>query len=777
MNIAKTQKDTFESYMSQNGEVAFIKEVLEPLFRSMGFKVTNNHGPNELGRDLVLEKTNEFKKREIWVAVVKKGNIGNTSKGSANLSEVKRQVTQCWETTLDEFGAKDQLPSKVLVICSGTLSSTARSEIAQTKNRHLHDSNTEFLTRDELLELLATHYPSFFDYHLPILAKYIEKLISKIKTKTTVETDFNKFVNDFEMNCQRIITVEGQIRKKEVKRPDELISDKSGFYWLQGGTGSGKTFTVYKLCQKTLNDLKLSINPNGKSNKQLLIPIYLTSYEINSIITQENCHKLLHEIISKVTNTVSLKDVENWHKNHHFVVVIDEYEQSKNVDFIERMLDLKETSNSHLSVMVLSRFLSDSELSFNPMPEKWTLNDINLRTASKLIKDIIPPDKVKSRERYQDLVKGGMLERIPRTPLALNVLSYVFTNNISKTPVNTYEFFEMFFELVLGKWEHGRDTEDALDYVQIKNFFQQSAHLMAQKRLTKIPVSDLLPVAVTVLQSVGERKLSPKEFILNICEYGEVCYIEDDLFSFTQNTYREFFAGCEIEKFHWNEEFVVNNIIDTNWEEAIIFAAGSKKRDDNVLKSFDSIKDDSPAELFLKFKNIGYLTQALYQSSESAKVMALSSGAKTAIKLRDSAFYQERLKKLFGTLPDVNLSLGLMCLFSSFFGRKNLFEPLLEAYKITKDNRSKYYLLGAASEYMEEILETEKIQELFELLPTDLSSSEAQAIVPYLEFSKKENPTRFKALLGHTKIRRMGERARKVFSKSMSKTKDFDIRN
>ena len=80
-------------------EVAFVEEVLIPVFRGMGFSCNFNHGAYELGKDILLRKNNDFSIPKYTAIVAKVGDIGNTnSRARGTLSEVERQVDQAWST-------------------------------------------------------------------------------------------------------------------------------------------------------------------------------------------------------------------------------------------------------------------------------------------------------------------------------------------------------------------------------------------------------------------------------------------------------------------------------------------------------------------------------------------------------------------------------------------------------------------------------------------------------------------------------------------------------
>jgi hypothetical protein len=370
----------------------------------------------------------------------------------------------------------------------------------------------------------------------------------------------------------------------------------------------------------------------------------------------------------------------------------------------------------------------------------------------------IPTENKKGIQLYNEMLNNGVLERVPKTPLALNVLSQVFSGQVNSTPVNMFEFFDMFFELVLGRWEPRRDIEGPLDYNQIRGFLQEVAYDMVNGTRLSIPVMMLIPTAEKVLISTRNSTMKPLEFIEAVARYGEVAVIRDNEFSFTQRTFMEFLAGCEFEKYHWKKEFIVENITDINWEDALLFAAGSKKKDDDLLADVHKIKEASSTDIFFKLKNIAGLNLALYRSDHNKRLNALREGLKTAVKMRDNAGFEASIKRVLKDDRDLIVSIVSLSLFSTFYGKTGLSSLLAETLKSSETDRERFYALAALIETLET---SSDLKELLPHIPQDVTTKEGLAFGSYAQAASKEsdNAAPIKSLLKEKEVKKVTEKS------------------
>ncbi len=333
---------------------------------------------------------------------------------------------------------------------------------------------------------------------------------------------------------------------------------------------------VYQLIEIALNNLK-----ENKESK-LIIPIYLRAQDIKNISRADNLDNVIFEVLKKYSEFCTLQDVKNWIKNSKFVIVIDELEKNKNIDSINLLYEKLIKNNPNGSLVLLSRIMEELSCPFSFVPTVWYLKFVNIAKSVTAVQNLISKNE-RATSRFKELVQNGIMERIPRTPLALKVLSHVFGADLKSTPNNGFEFFDMFFEIVLGRWEPNRNTENLFDYAQVRTFFERSAFLMIQKGVTNIKARELEFIAKEILDGIGERKITPKDFIVTVATSGDIGFIEGDQFEFSSRTFLEFLAGCELKNQNWEKDFILEYLTDPDWEDAIIFGAGGKRRDDSDL--------------------------------------------------------------------------------------------------------------------------------------------------------------------------------------------------
>ena len=775
MNLNPGTKRYILRNYTKKTEKEFMQEVLIPLFDNMGFKCCRyTHGPDEIGKDFILRKQNDFGNDEFTAVIAKNGDISNTHKKKKDtIDEIRRQINQALKNPLDDFGFKGQNPSKAIVVTSGQISNLARKEISN--NPDYASEKITFIESDSLINLLDKHYPNFFLFKMPIVAQYLSDLLDYIKSMTSIDSQFSSYIDSLNLYCKK--DLESSEKFSSSKKEPENIFSRGHNYWMQGGTGSGKTHTIYKLAEKSL---KLLENKTGKQmeieREKFIVPVYVRARDIQSSNEGNHFSEFLLNLVKKYAQSISLDDINKWLEEYHLLLVIDEFEQKPDQKIIDIIIGYKK-ENPSLSIVFLSREIEKSGFKFDVPIEVWRLLDLNLNGVKNALKAVIPKNNTKTLKIYNDLLKEDILKKIPRTPLAINALSHVFSEKILKTPHNIWEFFDLFFQLVLGRWETDRILDKPLDYDQVRHFLEIVALEMVKQGVRTIPVMLLIPYAEKVLESIEDNQLKPLDFIKKIVDFGEVATIRNNEFLFKQKTFQEFLAGCEYANHHWDEGDVINKLIDLNWEDCLIFAAGQKKRDSKLLSSVNAIPETNLNHLFLKMKNIALLVQALYQTDRKKKKEALNTGLQTAITLRNNPSFINGMQTLFNTKDEIFLSLFSLSLFSSFYGRSSLSLMLQEIFKNESSNRKKAYLFCS---FIEELLEhssPEEIEEIKNLFPKSLSDSEVIAIAPYLEIEKNRfNVGRIKDLMKDKNMKKFIKKAREYISKSIISKKSKYIK-
>jgi len=137
-------------------EDMFCKEILKPLFTSMGFdSVCYNHGPNEFGKDFTFAKIDEFGIMKYYGVQVKAGNVSGKAKG--DIDEIIGQIDDAFKSPFYDLNSKEpRFISLLLIIISGYYTNNAKLKIINKIPSSLKGA-IYFFDKDKILSLIENH--------------------------------------------------------------------------------------------------------------------------------------------------------------------------------------------------------------------------------------------------------------------------------------------------------------------------------------------------------------------------------------------------------------------------------------------------------------------------------------------------------------------------------------------------------------------------------------------------------------------------------------------
>ena len=140
-------------------EDGFRRHVLIPLLQAMGYRqVEHTHGPNELGKDVVLWHETRLGSRENVAIVAKRGSIN--AKASGDVKTIGEQIRQSFNAPfLDKLDGTEQHVHKVVVAASGKIRQEAKKAIRSVIDHGLHDRHVVFWDNYEIASFLNQHLP------------------------------------------------------------------------------------------------------------------------------------------------------------------------------------------------------------------------------------------------------------------------------------------------------------------------------------------------------------------------------------------------------------------------------------------------------------------------------------------------------------------------------------------------------------------------------------------------------------------------------------------
>jgi len=133
------------------------ENVLKPLFITMGFKgVSEYHGTQELGKDIVMWKEDETGSRENYAIVAKASRITGDAKKS--ISEIRTQIEQCFGSSYnDPVNSSEQVINKCWIVSSKEITMSARKALTDSLKPQNLDRLIRFIDGDEIWQLIERY--------------------------------------------------------------------------------------------------------------------------------------------------------------------------------------------------------------------------------------------------------------------------------------------------------------------------------------------------------------------------------------------------------------------------------------------------------------------------------------------------------------------------------------------------------------------------------------------------------------------------------------------
>ena len=138
-------------------EKTFCLEVLEPLFRKMGFRsIVYNHGAKEFGKDFTFSEFDKFDQTRHYGVQVKAGDVSGEI--NSKLDEIIGQIEDAFK--MPYFSLNPKSPNyitTVLIIISGRFTENAKEKIRYKLDKRLYGS-VYFMDKQDILELVQKYW-------------------------------------------------------------------------------------------------------------------------------------------------------------------------------------------------------------------------------------------------------------------------------------------------------------------------------------------------------------------------------------------------------------------------------------------------------------------------------------------------------------------------------------------------------------------------------------------------------------------------------------------
>ncbi|WP_417559078.1 MULTISPECIES: NACHT domain-containing protein [Flavobacteriaceae] len=604
-----------------------IHEILKDLLPYMGYKnvlITHENGNvPEYGKDLIASTHDSIEEIDEWTAfVVKKGDITGASRIN---SEIKAQVDECFSYPYESLKFGRINISKVKIVTNGKINSGAKQKFY--KDEYYNNPNVTFWSNEDLLKFIDKFYSRFWLMGSKNYKHYVELFQNKNKvdnfTKTLSISDSK--VEKFIKNTIKLKLVEyyydedsGEFRRKWFE-VDELSKVRECSL-IVGESGSGKS-TLFKEISNNI------IYENSIRNHYEFYPIIIKFTEVreNNFIIKDTIVKYFEQDIFQKLNF----DVDELFENKNFILFIDALDEIGDKEDKELALQaIKDFHNMNSSIQIFCSSRNSESLLGTCRQLNFKYFDIvgvSLQQAETFIGRYFDGEEVKGKRLIKSLKDSKILEKLPKTPLILTLLTSLFDENGYEIPATISDLYKYFVDVLLNK----NIKESHLDLLKVGvhrsvlSFIAEYLHLSNKKSIKKNELEGL----IQTFASDRGHKYVVNDLIHDLIQDINLL-IENDHgeIEFKHLSFQEYFTAYQFYNHSINgKSNFINNFNDTWWQNVAIFYAGMTKDSPQLID--DILQASEPStfqDYIMNVCGLGYLIQALYNTSVEHRLKAAS---------------------------------------------------------------------------------------------------------------------------------------------------------
>lgn len=781
-NKAKTiNKDQRRQIIMEYPETTlhgFLKELFQAMEPNYVVEIT--HGPNELGKDLVIVKSDNFTQEVIGV-VVKRGDIKARTLGDVDnlkgrvkselsagvqkrLEEIKSQIEQALTHSAEmKSSLKNLSVSKVFVVLAGEFSNQARRRLTKELA-----SEIEIFDISWLVDSFTEFYPQIFFEGRVI--DFIEKKIQELERNHWLEKS-NKNLSDYFVE-PLVMTLnfdnfdefdEKKIRKiwKQKKLPflrlGELCKRERKLILL-GDPGTGKTGAMAKLAIDMYNKAYplLSKKP-GKSKPKIPVPVFVSARKLLEAESAECFLKAYFE---------SEEVADRFDVNVMMVDGLDEIESENRQAVISKLDKFSEAADC--SYILTSRKIDI----INTLPgkyKKYELLPFEFNQALQLFSKLISDNKVLNTMR-DGLEK--IQSQILLVPLSLMLLIELVETH-KEIPASVTELYDRFFDRALGREDEEKGIEVLFNYLIKKKFLGELAYReFWNKNRLEIPDEDFKHFLDSYAHQYGWSTEDFNGFVQEIERAGILDQREK--VNFKHRSFLDYFAAFYIYENRGDiqdlNDLIVRTYFDSLWSEVSFFYIGLRREiNQDLLDRIYSYKDDKDDKnetlpVILDKLLSGRLLQAGWHSPTQRHI----DGIKNAI--NHAPRFHERFQKIITSsssdIPNIISDFVVLTLadlsFNSAFLERHIKTILKQL--VTSNSRDDIYMAVVLSWSICRFLNPSEIKEntnnILDKL-VDLSTKEQARILLLMTLTEEQDKETRKLI--SQKINRIKKRSPQAF--------------
>lgn len=730
------RNEIIESLRRIEDEVKEFHPILHSLFRKMpGIdRCHYNQGPNEMGADFILYKTDNTLIRTTHIGVIVK--VGTIKQ---NTTEIERQIKECFIPRKGQDTNEVKI-REVWVITNCEITNNAREVLTSQYS----DKKIEFISGQDLASLIERFAPECLASMPPALQSFAEDSEQSLQSEDKISLIIPGMHSFYiEPNITRkVFDSYGNISKtKRLKSADELLKNltNSPISFIEAGAGGGKSKLARELIRKIISS---SDYASGK-----IIPTLKHAKEF-----KDNPLEKIREI-KKYNNSIWETESQIIFIDGFDEVDIDHSERSKLVDLLSSI-----AITESIRIVVLTRPIDIAGITGNKVAslDVYQIEPLKGRQAISFLTKITNQTSLTSR-LLKDLGSSALMRALDGSPISYILLGRLLAENEQDLPSNLTELFQKYTEIVLGRWEMAKGLRSQKEYEVLVESLTWLSQYLLDNDLPNIASAELESWINNYVNCRG-ISINAEQLVERVTQRNSILYLRNDnsCVGFRHRAFCEFFYARGMSR--KKEIELDKSAFSPYWTNTYYFLAGIYRDCPEMILALSELELDSFENKVMRLVNFGNILLAAYLTPHPPCTNAIKKVALDTADLYISSINPQTQTPL-SRLPVMQILCALSQTFYGNYGYKHFQAPLeeaifeIESEEANEKNSIALFLLNSAyKEAGGRLLFDNMLRKYGESLPTTLKLAihhESDRMGKASEMVKKMEKNLRKAMRSH----------------------------